>query len=162
MALCGLFLWCSVCVLSCLPHSSLAACKKRRLAQAAGHFDGPFGRLYGPARPSHVDAQDLFGVAGPGPSSTTPSSDGYDSLAGLGFGAAQLPPAAGGQQGTPTSYPSVTVFEKDGVSVSFAFAKPPGQPGAVDIAATYSNAGPSPVTGFTLQVHQSLCRVAPL
>lgn len=113
-----------------------------------------------------MGAQDLLGVAGPGPpaAAAASSSGAPDPLAALGFGAAAQPPQ---QQGTPPQHAPVTVFDKDGVSVRFAFVKPPGRPDAVDINATYSNAGPSPVTGFTLQVppaHGALlqrCRTAP-
>jgi hypothetical protein len=86
--------------------------------------------------------QDLLNLGGPAPSAAAPSA--ADPLAALGFGpAAAAPPAA---------FPSVTVFQKDGVSITFAFAKPPGAPGQTDITATYTNSGPAPVTGFTLQV----------
>lgn len=52
----------------------------------------------------------------------------------------------------PLSFPTVTVFEKDGISITFAFSKPAGQPALTDIIATFNNSGGSQITGFALQV----------
>lgn len=52
----------------------------------------------------------------------------------------------------PLSFPPVTVFEKDGISITFAFSKPAGQPALTDIIATFNNSGGSQITGFALQV----------
>jgi hypothetical protein len=46
----------------------------------------------------------------------------------------------------------VHVFNQEGLSISFAVTPLPGQPGAVNITATYSNAGLDDVADFNLQV----------
>lgn len=61
------------------------------------------------------------------------------------LGGAPAAPAA-------SAFPPITVFDKDGVRIGFAFAKPPGQPAATDITATFTNSGAAPVSGFSLQV----------
>ena len=85
-----------------------------------------------------VRTQDLFGLG------DTPAPAVSDPLADLGFGA----PAAA----AAPAFPPITVFDKDGVRVGFAFSKTPGQPALTDIAATFTNSGAAPVTGFSLQV----------
>jgi hypothetical protein len=56
--------------------------------------------------------------------------------------------------GTPSAAAAATVpvFSQEGLSISFAVTPLPGQPGAVDITATYSNAGLDDVADFNLQV----------
>jgi hypothetical protein len=103
------------------------------------------------------DLQDLLNLDA-GPASAAPSS-GLDafgsSLFGDAFGAA---PSA---SASPLAFPSATAFAKDGISVSFAFAKPPGQPNVTDITATYTNSDAAPVTGFSLQVRSDPRRFKP-
>ena len=85
--------------------------------------------------------QDLFGLGDtPAPAAAAAS----DPLADFGFGA-PAPAAA-------PAFPPITVFDKDGVRVGFAFTKTPGQPALTDITATFTNSGAAPVTGFSLQV----------
>jgi AP-1 complex subunit gamma-1 len=50
---------------------------------------------------------------------------------------------------------TVLVFNQEGLSISFAVTPLPGQPGAVDITATYCNAGLDDVADFNLQVGSS-------
>ena len=91
--------------------------------------------------------QDLLNLdAGPPSAAPAGPSGSFDALGGLGdaFGAAA--PASA------PSFPAITAFSKDGVSVSFAFSKPPGQPHVTDITATYTNSDAAPVSGFSLQV----------
>lgn len=83
----------------------------------------------------------MFGLGDtPAPAAAAAS----DPLADLGFGA-PAPAAA-------PAFPPITVFDKDGVRVGFAFTKTPGQPALTDITATFTNSGAVPVTGFSLQV----------
>ncbi|KAK9904228.1 hypothetical protein WJX75_007294 [Coccomyxa subellipsoidea] len=83
---------------------------------------------------------DLFGLGDtPAPAAAAAS----DPLADFGFGA-PAPAAA-------PAFPPITVFDKDGVRVGFAFTKTPGQPALTDITATFTNSGAAPVTGFSLQ-----------
>ena len=91
--------------------------------------------------------QDLLNLdAGPPSAAPAGPSGGFDALGGLGDAFGSAAPA-------PTSFfPAVTAFSKDGVSVSFAFSKPPGQPHVTDITATYANSDAAPVSGFSLQV----------
>jgi hypothetical protein len=85
--------------------------------------------------------QDLFGLGDtPAPAAAAAS----DPLADFGFGA-PAPAAA-------PAFPPITVFDKDGVRVGFAFTKTPGQPALTDITATFTNSGAAPITGFSLQV----------
>lgn len=58
----------------------------------------------------------------------------------------------GGTTTTAPSHPTITVFDKHGIVVSFSFAKPAGQPEVTHITATYINNGVTPVTDFNLQV----------
>ena len=93
--------------------------------------------------------QDLLNL-GAGPPSAAPaaSSSGLDPLGSLGdssFGAPLAPSSA-------PAFPTITAFSKDGISVSFAFRKNPGQPSVTDVTATYTNSDAAPVTGFSLQV----------
>ena len=92
--------------------------------------------------------QDLLNL-GAGDSSAAPaaSSSGFDPLGSLSDASFGAPTAA-------EAFPAITAFSKDGVSVSFAFSKPPGQPNVTDITATYTNSDAAPVTGFSLQVRQ--------
>ena len=106
--------------------------------------------------------QDLLNLdAGPPSAAPAGPSGGFDALGGLGdaFGSAAPAPAP--------SFPAITAFSKEGVSVSFAFSKPPGQPHVTDITATYTNSDAAPVSGFSLQVLPtdvlpSACNVAVL
>ena len=63
--------------------------------------------------------------------------------------AAPAPVGAMGAMGAVT----VTAFQKDGLTVTFACTKPDpvNNPAATTVTASYVNAGPAPVTGFTLQ-----------
>ena len=45
-----------------------------------------------------------------------------------------------------------TVYDKEGLSILFAFCKPAGQPSVTDIAVTVSFSGSGNVVGFVLQV----------
>ncbi len=56
----------------------------------------------------------------------------------------------------PSAFPTVTVFQKDGISITLAFSKPAGQPATTDITASFTNSGASQVTGFALQVRVAL------
>ena len=93
--------------------------------------------------------QDLLNLGG-GPPSAAPaaSSSGFDPLGSLGDSSFGAPPAPS----SPPAFPTITAFSKDGISVSFAFSKPSGQPNVTDVAATYTNSDAAPVTGFSLQV----------
>lgn len=61
------------------------------------------------------------------------------------------PPSSSPTPPVPTTYQRV-VFNKEGVSIAFAFSKPPGQPAVTDISASISNNGSATVAGFVLQV----------
>ncbi len=93
--------------------------------------------------------QDLLNL-GAGPPSAAPaaSSSGFDPLGSLSDSSFGAPAAAS----SAPAFPTITAFSKDGISVSFAFSKPPGQPNVTDITATYTNSDTAPVTGFSLQV----------
>eukprot|EP00877_Chromochloris_zofingiensis_P004784 jgi/Chrzof1/14306/Cz08g32120.t1 len=84
-----------------------------------------------------ADLLDLLGDAGPAPGQSTAA----DSLGNL----------LGGTTTTAPSHPTITVFDKHGIVVSFSFAKPAGQPEVTHITATYINNGVTPVTDFNLQ-----------
>ena len=65
-----------------------------------------------------------------------------------------------GLSGPPTSAPASapsnlqrTVYDKEGLSILFAFSKPAGQPSVTDIAATATFSGSGNVAGFVLQVN---------
>ena len=103
------------------------------------------------------DLQDLLNLDA-GPASAAPSS-GLDALGSSSFGDAFG--AAPSASASPPAFPTVTAFAKDGISVSFAFAKPPGQPNITDITATYTNSDAAPVTSFSLQVRSDPCRFEP-
>lgn len=95
--------------------------------------------------------QDLLNLGGGAPSAApAASSSGFDPLGSLSDSSFGAPPAAS----SAPAFPTITAFSKDGVSVSFAFSKPPGQPSVTDISATYTNSDAAPVTGFSLQVLQ--------
>lgn len=99
--------------------------------------------------------QDLLNLDS-GPSSAAApaaaTSGGFDALGSFGD-------SFGGSSTATSSpeFPTVTAFSKDGISVSFAFAKPPGQPNVTDITATYTNSDAAPVSGFSLQVRAFFC-----
>jgi hypothetical protein len=66
--------------------------------------------------------------------------------------------------GDPAAAPAaaaatVPVFSQEGLSISFAVTPLAGQPGAVDITATYSNDGLDDVADFNLQVRGSAAPV---
>ena len=91
--------------------------------------------------------QDLLNLdAGPPSTAHAGTSGGFDALGGLGDAFGSAAPASA------PSFPPITAFSKDSVSVSFAFSKPPGQPHVTDITATYTNSDAAPVSGFSLQV----------
>lgn len=90
-----------------------------------------------------VIVQDLFGLGGAPAPAAPPASDPLADL-----GASFAVPAAA----AAPAFPPITVFDKDGVRIGFAFSKPPGQPATTDITATFTNSGAAPVTGFSLQV----------
>ena len=96
-----------------------------------------------------VGLQDLFGL---GDAQAPAAAAASDPLADLGFGAPAAPAAA-------PAFQPITVFDKDGVRVGFAFTKPPGQPGLTDISATFTNSAAAPVTAFSLQVRGLHLRV---
>ncbi len=54
-------------------------------------------------------------------------------------------------------WPTATVYQKNGITITFDFSKPPGNPSLTDIKATYTGTGGSPVTNFSLQVHNFPC-----
>ncbi|BDA45799.1 AP-1 complex subunit gamma-1 [Coccomyxa sp. Obi] len=85
---------------------------------------------------------DLFGLGSAPAQAAAPASDPLADL-----GASFAVPAAA----AAPAFPPVTVFDKDGVRIGFAFSKPPGQPATTDITATFTNSGAAPVTGFSLQ-----------
>ncbi|KAK9814370.1 hypothetical protein WJX72_004689 [[Myrmecia] bisecta] len=96
--------------------------------------------LGGPAAPApaSMPAQDpLGGLFGSQPTTSAPAMDAFGDLM--------------GSPAPQPSFPITTVFEKDGITVTFAFTKPPGQPSVTDIEASYTNASAAPVTDFTLQ-----------
>jgi hypothetical protein len=105
---------------------------------------------------THLHLQDLLNLGldepSPPPPSATHTSDPL-SLLDASFGSAAPAPAPtpGAGPGQP-GFPTATVFDKDGITITFAFSKAAGQPALTDIAATFTNNGPSQVTGFTLQV----------
>lgn len=76
-----------------------------------------------------------------------PLQDPLANLLGAGAPAAARPAAAAAA--------TVPVFNQEGLSISFAVTPLPGQPGAVDIIASYSNAGLDDVADFNLQVRSS-------
>ena len=61
------------------------------------------------------------------------------------------------------TFPPVQAYrhERTGVSITFAFMKPPGAEDLTEVTATYVNPGPTPVTQFNLQVRILVmgCRV---
>ena len=99
-------------------------------------------------------SQDLLNLGAGAPSAAhTASSSGFDPLGSLGESSFGAPPAAS----SAPAFPTITAFSRDGISVTFAFSKPPGQPGVTDISATYTNSDATPVNGFSLQVRQFPC-----
>lgn len=64
-------------------------------------------------------------------------------------------PTAAPQPAAP-AFPSIPVFNTDGITITFAFSKPAGNPQVTDIEATFVNAGLAPVTDFSLQVRHHL------
>lgn len=104
--------------------------------------------------------QDLLNLdAGLPSAASAASSSGFDPLGSLSDSSFGAPPA----QSSAPAFPTITAFSKDGISVSFAFSKPLGQPNVTDIIATYTNSDAAPVTGFSLQVPHQLpaCNVSP-
>ena len=93
--------------------------------------------------------QDLLNLgAGPPAAAPAASSSGYNPLSSLSDSSFGAPPA----QSSAPAFPTITAFGKDGICVSFAFSKPPGQSNVTDITATYTNSDAAPVTRFSLQV----------
>lgn len=52
----------------------------------------------------------------------------------------------------PMSYPSIVVYEGNGVQIAFDFEKPADMPHVTNISAKYVNTGSIPVENFTVQV----------
>ena len=113
--------------------------------------------------PAATDAlMDLMGGA-PGPSPTpTPASapaGGMGGMGGMGGGALDLMgDLMGGAMAAPSSaaapapavaFPDLQAYERNGVSITFAFAKP--APNAAVVTATYKNGGAAPVSRFLVQ-----------
>lgn len=78
------------------------------------------------------------------------SSDPFADLAGTGPAPAS-PLRAQPQPPAQSTIPPRTVYDKDGVSVVFAFSKPGGPPNLTDITATYRNSSDRTVSDFSLQ-----------
>ncbi len=97
-------------------------------------------------------ADDLFGGGGsapPPPPAAAPThrSQPITELDDL-FGA----PASARDVPAAPAFPPITAWEKDGLRVGFEFSKPPGNPQATEIVATYTNSGSETASDFTLQV----------
>merc|ERR1712176_1365295 len=88
----------------------------------------------------------LMDMLGGTTSTTTTGSSGSNPLDALLGGGVDPMQAVSGS----SSFPSIQVYEKNGVSVDFSFTNS-GSPGATTIKGLYKNASPNHVSGFVLQ-----------
>jgi AP-1 complex subunit gamma-1 len=97
------------------------------------------------------DANMLLDLLGSGPTTTSAAAaapvmpNGNANVMDLLGGGAPAPAAAAPAGAIPT----ITGFQKDGLTVTFDCAKVPGSPHLTTITATFVNAAASPLTGFT-------------
>uniref|UniRef100_A0A383VEJ1 AP-1 complex subunit gamma n=1 Tax=Tetradesmus obliquus TaxID=3088 RepID=A0A383VEJ1_TETOB len=122
----------------------LGAAPSAAAAAGGGGLDDLLGPGLAPAAAAPAAASDILGMLGdPGTAAAAAPVDPLANLLGAGAPAAARPAAAAAA--------TVPVFNQEGLSISFAVTPLPGQPGAVDIIASYSNAGLDDVADFNLQ-----------
>eukprot|EP00271_Cylindrocystis_brebissonii_P016401 TRINITY_DN3990_c1_g1_i1.p1 TRINITY_DN3990_c1_g1~~TRINITY_DN3990_c1_g1_i1.p1 ORF type:complete len:916 (+),score=200.04 TRINITY_DN3990_c1_g1_i1:218-2965(+) len=103
----------------------------------AGLLD-PLSALTNPSPPSNL--------GGPGPSVPTNGAAAADPFGDFGFASQAAPPPP-----PQPAFPGIVALEKNGLKVCFDFVKPPGNPQATTVRATYSNSSPSQLTDFLFQ-----------
>lgn len=91
-----------------------------------------------------LDLLDMLGGGAPPPPVAAPAPAVQDPFAAL-MGDVPTP-----MPSSPAFAP-IVAWQADGLSATFAFNKPPGQPASTEITATYTNSSTTPVSDFNLQ-----------